>query len=365
MKIKLLFGLGSIVAFSLYFLSRPTQIRPYPYYFQENPPIEFEKTPPLAIVGDRLAEKFQEFIPLMQEEISINLKHPIQIVTFGKKTFALHRTLNQIKRMKTLPKVILYLGGSEEFFENKYQMSEVASVRRNFLRYKDTTYQSILYIAPSFSKFLYEKIGPVVLGPSVTKINENILFDGVHSEVEYLHYEMALDELIKYVKSRNSLFVAITTPLNLSAPPGAACSFVESQEITAQLNQVRDLINKNDFKGAYGLINNLKEISAANAKYYYLKGIIERKLALFKPARESLIKSVAFDCSKYRGDPVFNQILKKVAGQHQVFLFDFEKLIYADWGENVLFFDEIYPQNFYFQRSARALAKVIKKLLKL
>jgi len=54
-----------------------------------------------------------------------------------------------------------------------------------------------------------------------------------------------------------------------------------------------------------------------------------------------------------------------VARNHQVILFDFAKLLENEYHQNITFFDEIYPQNLYYEQGMRQLGLVIKKILKL
>ena len=60
-----------------------------------------------------------------------------------------------------------------------------------------------------------------------------------------------------------------------------------------------------------------------------------------------------------------NSIIRQVAQDHQVLLFDFARLVENEYTENTTFFDEIHPQNLYYEKGMQQLGLLIKSILKL
>jgi hypothetical protein len=81
--------------------------------------------------------------------------------------------------------------------------------------------------------------------------------------------------------------------------------------------------------------------------------------------RRSLLEASAYDCNPWRATELHNSIIRKVAKQHQILLFDFAKVMEDDYGKNTTFFDETHPQNLYYDKGMEQLGLVIKSILKL
>jgi hypothetical protein len=82
-------------------------------------------------------------------------------------------------------------------------------------------------------------------------------------------------------------------------------------------------------------------------------------------ARQALEKAAIFDCKEWRASPIHNQLINKTASKTKSVVFDFNELVYSNWGKNILFESALYPQNLYYEQLANILGIKIKKVLRL
>lgn len=346
------------------FQANPEQIVPLPYEFQDSAS-GIKLDAPILIVGDRMGHYFAKFHTALAETISTGLNKPIKIQTLAKTGSAIHRTIHELKSISQWPQILIYQGGSEEFFENKFNESEIQKIKRNFKLYNDDRVETALILFPWLSRIVYEPLSRVKLEDSPLPNNHSEETYLKRLETELLLYEEHLTELVNMSKAKNSLLILTTTPINLDIPPRKTCDFTTTTEIEAQILELRELLKSNDPKTAYNRSSKLIAKFTGNASLYYFHGQISKRLGSIPEAISSLHQASAFDCTPWRATEVYNTILRKVANEHQVILFDFAKLVENDFGENVSFFDEIYPQNLYYEKGMQQLGLVIKSILKL
>lgn len=184
-------------------------------------------------------------------------------------------------------------------------------------------------------------------------------------ETELLLYEQQLMELVDLSKDRNSLLILTTTPINLDISPKKVCTFTSTDDLEKEIMDLRSLLKKNDPKTAYGISSKLIKQYSGNALLLYIHGQISKRLGLIDEARTTLLEASSYDCEPWRATEVYNSIIRKVAKEHQVILFDFAKLVEGEWTKNTTYFDEIHPQNLYYDHAMKQLGMLIKGILKL
>ena len=341
------------------------QVFPYPYQFVANTPLE--SSAPILIIGDRLGVRFASFSDLMATEMSQNLVKKIEIASFAKKEFGLHRTLNELKRLKTLPKVIIYLGASEEFVESRIAPKSTQNFKKNFTLFQDLRVQTATMIAPNLSRLIYHPTQMIQFTDELKK--DQTKYDDLETmernEYVFQMYNKELEDLIDYVQERNSILILITTPLNPDIAPKKSCAGTFPNEFAPLQNEVQKFLKEKDYKQAYEKSRELTLVANSNANVHYTHALIAKNLGLDEEAQRSLNLAQAFDCLNWRGNPVFNQIIKRQALNKEVILFDFNQMLVDQWTQDVLFLDEIYPQNLYFERMSRSIATRIKNILNL
>ncbi|MFP5384584.1 MAG: hypothetical protein ACLGHN_00800 [Bacteriovoracia bacterium] len=346
------------------FQQNTEQVVPFPYVFQkESPPVKLEA--PIVITGDRMGHYFGKFNASLAEAISTNLDRPIKVQSIARPGHALHRTLHELRSLTQWPQILIYQGGSEEFSETKFNLAEIKKIRKNFSRYGDDRIETFLILYPLLSRLVYEPIQMVKLAekPELVDLEEHDYLKRL--ETELLLFEQQLVQLVAMSKDRNTLLILTTTPINLDEPPRVVCEFSSNTEIDAEILGLRNLLKANNPKEAYNKSSALIKQYMANAELLFIHGQIAKRLGKLEESVDTLLLASAYDCKPWRATEVHNSIIRKVAQNHQVLLFDFAKLVEKDFKTNTTFFDEVHPQNLYYDKGMQQLGMVIKNILKL
>lgn len=313
-----------------------------------------------------MGEYFARYSTQLADQISINLDNKIKIESLAKSGIGIHRTIHQLKSLKRWPQIIIYHGGSEEFSENKFKESESKKIQANFKLLKEDRIETLIILYPELSRIFYEPVDKIIL-------NETPIAEQTLSEKSYLKrlktelqlYELHLMDLVNQSRDRNSLIILMTTPINLNISPRETCSFTTTPELSKEIEDARtELIQRNP-KNAYKKSKNLVERNIGNATLHFLHGQVSKRIGIKNEAFDHLLKASSYDCSAWRSTEVQNAIIRKIAESEKVLLFDFAKLLERDFTEDSTFFDEIYPQNLYYEKAIQQLGLVIKSILKL
>jgi tetratricopeptide (TPR) repeat protein len=340
------------------------QIVPYPYVFETKE--AWEISAPIVMIGDRMGEQLARFETELAAKISENLAKPIELQTLAKEGLPLHRTVHQLKGIGKWPQIVLYQGASEEWNEELFIPSEVQWIKKNFELFQDDRLQTLLILYPELSRLLYHPIEYKKLGATPPEKKEWKQDEYLaRLELKLKIFELELLDMINLSRDRNSLLILTTTPVNLDIPPREVCEISTNLDIEAEMEGVRELIRKKDHKGALTRSTELVAKYPGNAALYYLHGQVSKRLGLRDQAINALKQAAAYDCLPWRATEVYNGIIRKVAREQQVLLFDFASFMEKDWGSNVTYFNEIYPQNLYYQRAVDQLGILIRRILKL
>jgi hypothetical protein len=340
---------------------------PRPYIFRESIIEKNNTNAPILIIGDRLGHRLSKYKKMMADTISTNLSKKVEIISIAMEGEGIHRTLEKIKSLGKLPLITIYIGGSEETFEQNFSTKDINKILYNFNLYNDERVKTLLMIFPVLSKLIYKVIKHQPLGKEI-KEDTNNYSDLVIQKRNIIHfklYDENINSLFTYIKEHGSYLIALTQPLNLDIPPKKSCTGSMDELSKEKLIEVTKKIKEKDFKAAYNISKELILFSNTNANIHYLHGKITKKLGLLKESRRALELAIAYDCSQWRGNPIYNKMLKKAAQNNDVLVLDFNSLVLKEWGLNTIYSDEIYPQNLYFERVSEALSYRIKKLLKL
>jgi tetratricopeptide (TPR) repeat protein len=340
---------------------------PLPFYFQESAYSNLEVDAPILIIGDRFGEKLASFKNLLAEKLSINLSKPIKIQTMANEGDNIHRTLQKIKKLERVPLIIIYIGSSDQSYEKVFHTKNIRRIQKNIELYKNDYIKTALMVLPELSKFIYWPSNYIEL---TAKVNKNVekYSDNVYqlrTILNYRFYEYGLDEFFNMAKKRNSLIIPLTTPLNLKIPPKKSCYGSLSGNANEQLDRLKKLYLKKDFKAAFNLSNELALMNPSNAQILYLHGQVLFKLNKFSEAQKYNEFAIAYDCENNRGNPVYNAILRKIAKKHNISFLDYHQMLVDESANNYTFFDEVYPQDFYLEKIVDIISKKIKKRLRL
>ena len=347
------------------FRQNPEQIFPYPYAFKVLAPA-IKPDAPILITGDRMGVYFSKFSAELASAISVNLAKPIKIQSLAQEGLGLHRTLHQLRSLVQWPQILIYQGASEEFREVKFNPKYSKLIKKNFSLYQDERVETALILYPWLSRIIYEPQERVLLDEKPALINEVTEEDYMaRLETELLLFEQQLVQLVNLSKDRNTLLILTTTPINLDIAPKKVCEFTSTLEIDQEIARLNELLAAEDPKSAYAASSRLVGEFKGNAQLFYTHGLITKRLGYNDEAKNAFLQATAFECDPWRATAVYNSIIRKVASNHQVILFDFSKLLENEWGNNVTFFDELYPQNLYYDYGMKQLGLVIKQILKL
>lgn len=343
----------------------PLQIFPYPYKFETESSI-IKPEAPILIIGDRMGFYLAKFKDELATTISVNLAKPIKIQSLAREGEALHRTLHQMKQLTPWPQIVIYQGASEEMKEDKFELSEISRIGKNFARYQDETIETFLILYPWLSRIVYEPVRRTKLAATPV-LNADVSQEHYlrRLETELLLFEQQLIQLVQMSKDRNSLLILTTTPINLDIAPKRVCSFATTLEIEKEIFELRELLKQNNLKSAFQKSSQAIKLYSGNALLFYIHGQIARRMGNLDEGRSALLDASAYDCQPWRATEVYNSIIRKVAKDHQVLMFDFARLVDKEWVQNLTFFDQIHPQNLYYDRGMQQLGLVIKKILKL
>ena len=340
------------------------QIVPYPYEFQQKSESIVSEAP-ILIIGDRMGNYLSRFSTTLASVISKNLDKPIKIQSMAKDGFGLHRTLHQMRSLAPWPKIILYHGASEEFYEDKFNPSEIIKIKKNFNQFKDERIETAIILYPKLSRIIYHPTKRVSFSSDPnpnSKLSESEYLNRL--ETALLVFENELTELINLSKERNSLLVLTTTPINYDIPPRKSCSISTDAQLLDEMNKLKEL-KQNDLKAAYSKSGKMVNQFKGNAELYFIHGMISREIGNSEEALDFLKQAAAFDCEPWRATEVFNSIIRKLAKENQIVLFDFALLLEGAWTLGPSFFDDVYPQNLYYEKASEQLGLFIKDILKL
>lgn len=342
----------------------PEQIVPFPYSFQSAAPT-VKLDAPILITGDRMGHYFAKFSTTLADTISVNLDKPIKVQSMAKPGHALHRTLHELKSLAQWPQILIYQGASEEFSEKKFSLQEMKTIKENFELYKDDRIETFLILYPWLSRIVYHPVKRIELSPEPVKseIEEKEYVKML--ETELLLFEQQLIQLVNMSKDRNTLLILTTTPINLEERPKSVCEFATTTDIEAEILGLQKLIETSNLKGAITRSQKLVTQYPGNAEIMFLHGQVAKRLGNIDEAVTSLQNASAYDCTPWRVTEVHNSIIRKIAKEHQVILFDFARLVDSDFSLNTTFFDELHPQNLYYEQGMQQLGLVIKNILKL
>lgn len=351
-------------------------ITPYPYSFSEkytkkfnqtqNDQLKKAKNSQILIVGDQLGKTLDPHIPYFQNLFKESLKNPPSIFNWSEQNEGLHRTLFKLKNLEKIPPIVIYFGGSSELQEKIFNVNDKLKIEYNFKVFDDEMKISSIITFPYLSKFFYKDITYFDLEESKEyKSYESSNFKFYEKELSFFLYKYEIKELIDLVKSHNSQLIFITTPLNLDIEPKEVCVHSSSEAIVELQQEIENDIKEGAFKSALPKAVELAEVTTSNARSYFLLGKSAQGAGDYKLARENLLKATVFDCQNWRGNAVYNSIIRSASKKYQLQMIDFEQLMSSNISSDALFFDELIPQNIFYQTMTQELGDILKNILKL
>lgn len=343
------------------------QVIPYPFYFKKDTYSKISIDAPIVILGDRMGERLSLFKSRLAEKLSTNLSRPIKIDILTGEDENIHRSLHKIKQLKKLPLIIIYIGNLDQEIENVLPDENISQVNLNLKLYQNDYIRSAIMLFPELAKLVYFPVNFIQLSERIIPDKKEYTDPQLQMRriIQYKLFEFAFEDLIKFTKKNNSLLIPLTTPLNLKNKAVKSCYGSLSSDAKKEVEDIKALIEKKDFKSAYNLSKDLALLNSNNAQILHLHSLVAFKLNLFKEYQKFGEMSLAMDCGKRPGSPVYNSIIKSMAKRHEVVFFDYHQLLTDESKGNFVFLDEVYPQDFYIEKLIDILAQQIKRRLRL
>ena len=359
----------SIPAYILFerFSKNPISVIPFPYKIEENLYKNNDSNATIVILGDSQAQRLSLFKSNLVEALSQKLTKDIEIEVLASNNESIFRSLEKLKRRQKAPLIILYMGNMDTSYEKLFNNYDISNIHYNLSLYKKDLVRSLLMFVPEFSQFIYKPIDRHILTQQIEKNSEKYE-DNIFQKRQmtfYKFYEMALNEIISYAKKRGSVLIPITTPVNLLKSPKKSCYASLSTEGVKDLIAIKKLLKKKDYKSALNLSKDLALLNSSNAQALFIYGLVAKKMNLKAESQKYLERAHSYDCKNTKANPIYNAILKKKAREHDLEYFDFHQFLVDESYSNTTFIDDIYPQDFYMEKTVDLLAIKIKKLLKL
>lgn len=361
--VLIIIGLSSLFFYRMRVM--PSQTVPTPYYFAKNYQLdtsEAEKSD-ILIVGDRMGSELNRYMSLVVDQTAKYFQSPLKIYDWTEKNEGLHRTIHKINSLKKLPPVIIYAGGSSEFVEKKFNIEDKEKIIENFKIFRDDRISSLIITFPFLSKVFY-KYFPHIKLDKKTKFLDPFANDSeVLSYIE-MTYKLFESEYLNFTKKINNLntnFLVITPPLNLNTPPKKVCAQSTSATIKELNTRIAGLMKKGQYKLSVNLLQKTGQKAPGNATTYFLLGQSLKNLGLFRDAKVILYKAGAYDCSLWRGNIIFNKVLITESERNGIDVIDFNAIVNDNFGKNILFKDDIYPQAIYYQKLTKKISEKVTK----
>ncbi|MEI8346326.1 MAG: hypothetical protein WCG27_02585 [Pseudomonadota bacterium] len=357
-----------IIYFALKFSTNVATVRPYPYILSLSPLSPEEITAiqnaDILIVGDRMGSYLKNFISDLVKPVSRGLQSPVKVYVLANEHEGLHRTVAKLSQLKKIPKVIIYHGGSEEFYEHRFSVEKKNVIFENFNFFQNDYVSSLITIFPPISRLIYQNPDYLYLGDLVAldQIQYTDIQKQVQIEIGLLLYRFHLEDLYNLAKEHKSTLIMMTTPLNLEIAPKKICDNSTSPLIYNAQKKLEETLSSGQIKKSYLDLKKIKENTIGNARTFYLFGMAALRLGYITEAVESLQAASSFDCQTWRGNAVINNIIREIANNHHLMLFDFDDYMAQNLGQEGLFNDEIFPQNLFYQRGMGELATLIRKV---
>ena len=349
----------------------PSQKIPYPYLFKKSslPEISKASKSDILIVGDRMGLHLSKYTDALGEKLSQGLRRPLKIYNWSHPNEGLHRTIRKLRKIPTLPPVLIYHGATQEFFEQKFHLRrDYKTIINNFRKYKDDPWASLLQLFPWLGRFVYT--APKYVWPPKEPIKYSPEYSATatqrYMEITYKLFEIEFQELLDFLQDKETTLIIIPPPLDLSSAPKKVCTNSVTPSIIKQQKTLQQKISTNqDTKGTLIAAQRLLNNSPGNALSYYLRGLAYKNLGRFRDARASLYRAGLYDCDTSKGNIIFNKILITFSEQNEVPVIDFNHLVNQDFGQKDLFAKNSYPHPFYYQKLMDNLEEKIKTILEL
>ena len=318
----------------------------------------------ILIIGDINSILFNSHVESLINSISKNLNRPISIYNLGARNDNIFRTFKKLKSLEKLPPVVIYLGGSSEFYE-RLAPKNLKITSLNYSLFQNEIISASHTIFPQFKKYLFLPDQTIKLEEEAKKGDFKNLDIKKYLEIYFYSYERELKKMVSYIEKNNSTPILITPPINLLNAETSACPGSFNESINSRLKEIEEDVEKNKVKETLLKIKSLDAEAFSNAQVKYLYGKILYLNGKYSDAKAQLTLSKAYNCSPNSSHPVINSIIKNISLLRDVHFYDFNKELNLYFGHNELFLSDNEAQVIYYENLKKELIIILKDIFTL
>jgi len=370
----LLAVIGISVGYTLYIISQTkSQSLPIPYTINNSYDDEASQAAKadILVIGDQSAELIKPGLKRIIQKMNKKYKSPLKVFDWTRANEGIHRTYQKVAALKKVPSIVIYLGGSSEFYEKLFDKKYSELILKNFSVYENPNLKSLFMLSPIFGKLLFRSVPSLNLSERPESQRGVLLNlaknDGAkaqkHYEVHYKIFNTLFSELISLVKFSGSSLITLTVPVKVTNPPKYICDNATSETIIDLQVTLEKALKSGTTKRYYSLAKGLTASSVGNAKSFYLFGKFNESLGRLKNALFNYRLAQSFDCYQNSGNFIINQIIRKHSLAKSIHLIDFDAIVHREFGEDFIFLDHYRPQVKYMDQVETRLENKINILL--
>ena len=351
-------------------LATPVEVLPLPYILKVDYSSQAQEAQKsnILIVGDQLGVKLGSWSDKIVRQTQEGLENPLKVYVWAEKGEGLHRTLAKIKSLKKMPEIIIYHGGSQEFFEKRLDPQFEQIMLKNFRRHQNKWFHSAMFLFPFLSQLIYQPYSRVVLSHEyhLLKQRPSARQRQKIKELGYLTYSAEYREFIRFLRERKASLIVVTPPHRLDLPPGKDCfdHFMKTQ-LKDELEEIARRVEGGKGKSAISRLQVLLKENVYHAQIYYLLGQALVQIGKYRDAKSFFYRARALDCQLAQGNMIFNRIQVQIAEKNEFEIVDFNRLVNSRYGREKLFQNDFFPQEIYYDRLISELVLRVKEILNL
>lgn len=362
----ILFGFIAFVGYRFY--QNPQSIYPYPYKKIEVSPVEVKEASEadIVIVGDSAGEFLMDHIGKFISETQKELREPLKIYNWAKSGEGLAHALAKVRSLKKVPLLLVYHGGLDELERKRFDTASLETIFRNISLTQDETILSTLYAAPILSRILYKPLHRVSLDASAPPYPRDLSSKLSMKTMEafYNIYRWEAVEFTNYLKLNDFNFWFIPQAYNLTERPVRVCEATINLEVEKALDQADAYIKQGKTKDALAIIQPILTENKAHALALHTMGSLLVKRAKFKQARSAFFQGMIYDCGLTRANPLMLKILMEEVEKKDFKVINFNRMVTASVGRNILFERPRKPQSIYYERLMNEMVKEFQIMMR-
>jgi tetratricopeptide (TPR) repeat protein len=349
--------------------NNPPSALPLPYDLAMITEAELSKASKanVLIVGDRLGINLNRYLEEALAPLSKKLREPLRVVNWAVDGESMAMTAHKLRSLKTYPEVIVYHGGTQEFFQDRFDLKDAKRIHTNIARYNNDFWQSILILAPFLGRALYHPVTrfPIELSPSPNRKIYEAFEKQQQADLSYQLLTIEWRSALHRIREHNAQIIVVAPPLNLEIAPKRVCENSSSPAVVSEQKAIEELLEAGDPKSALSRAVKLAELTTANSQSFYLLGRAHSSLGEYPQAKAAFYRAQFFDCDLSRGNLLINKILIEEAERANQQVIDMNRLVNNHMGKNVLFFDEYKAQGIFYEEVAHQIEQLAKNILKM